>query len=90
MFRRTDDNGQVMLILCNFTPVPREAYRVGVPKPGRWAEVLNTDAAIYGGANIGNGGSLWTEDVPAHGHDLSLSVVLPPLSTLFLRWSPEA
>jgi 1,4-alpha-glucan branching enzyme len=90
LFRRTADNGEIMLILCNFTPVPREAYRVGVPKPGRWAEVLNTDAAIYGGANIGNSGSLWTEDVPAHGHDLSLSVVLPPLSTLFLRWSPEA
>ncbi|MET0746842.1 MAG: 1,4-alpha-glucan branching protein GlgB [Rhizobium sp.] len=87
MFRRSADDRQVMLVLCNFTPVSREGYRVGVPKAGHWAEVLNSDAAVYGGANIGNGGGLWSEDLAAHGHDQSLSVTLPPLSTLFLRWS---
>ncbi len=89
MLRRSADGKQMMLVLCNFTPVPRHGYRVGVPEAGHWAEVLNSDAAIYGGANIGNAGGVWTEDVPAHGHAASLSVMLPPLSTLFLRWFAE-
>ncbi|TQX87734.1 MULTISPECIES: 1,4-alpha-glucan branching protein GlgB [Rhizobium] len=89
MLRRSADGKQMMLVLCNFTPVPRHGYRVGVPEAGHWAEVLNSDAAVYGGANIGNAGGVWTEDIPAHGQDASLSVMLPPLSTLFLRWSAE-
>ncbi len=89
MLRRSADGKQMMLVLCNFTPVPRHGYRVGVPEAGHWAEVLNSDAAVYGGANMGNGGGVWTEDVPAHNHDASISVMLPPLSTLFLRWSAE-
>ncbi len=89
MLRRSANDREVVLVLCNFTPVPRPAYRVGVPKSGEWREILNSDAAVYGGANIGNGGGVWTEDVPAHGQDASVSVMLPPLSTLFLRWTEQ-
>ncbi len=55
------------LVVCNFTPVPRSGYRVGVPVAGIWREVLNTDAALYGGSNMGNQGALKTEAVASHG-----------------------
>ncbi len=74
-----------LLVACNFTPVPRRAYRVGVPMPGTWREVLNTDAGAYGGSNLGNQGAVDAEAEPAHGQPFSLSLLLPPLSTLILR-----
>jgi 1,4-alpha-glucan branching enzyme len=77
-----------VLVLCNFTPVPRHGYRVGVPRRGAWREVLNTDAAAYGGSNTGSGGQVPTQVVPLHGHDQSLELILPPLATLVLR--PES
>jgi 1,4-alpha-glucan branching enzyme len=86
MLRTASGGGSIILIVSNMTPVPRAGYRIGVPKAGRWHEVLNTDAEMYGGSNMGNEGSLHTEDVPSHGHPTSLTVVLPPLSTLFFRW----
>lgn len=76
--------GQCVLVVSNMTPVPREDYRLGVPVPGRWCELLNTDAAAYGGSNVGNGGEAWTSPVPAHGHVHSLSLRIPPLATLML------
>jgi 1,4-alpha-glucan branching enzyme len=65
--------------------VPRTAYRLGVPVAGLWREVLNTDSAIYGGANIGNAGAVDAQDVPSHGLAASVSLTLPPLATIILR-----
>ena len=83
---RRDDQGAQMLVVCNFTPVPRHGYRIGVPGgPGNWVTLLNTDAALYGGSNVGDGSApLAVESVPAHGHAYSLLLTLPPLATLFL------
>jgi 1,4-alpha-glucan branching enzyme len=72
------------LIVCNFTPVPRYCYRVGVPAMGRWREALNTDATLYGGTNLGNAGAVEAEAVASHGLPASLSLLLPPLATIIL------
>ena len=74
-----------MLVACNFTPVPRYGYRLGVPRTGTWREVLNTDASAYGGSDVGNGGGGEAEDVPSHGLPASLPLTLPPLATVILR-----
>ena len=74
--------GSVAIIACNFTPVPRENYRVGAPRAGFYREALNTDAAIYGGSNLGNFGGLHAEPSPSHGEPFSLTLTLPPLSTV--------
>lgn len=84
MFRLPPDGGQPVLVLSNFTPVPRGAYRVGVPGEGTWVELLNTDADVYAGSNIRNG-ELHAEQIGAHGKEFSVSVSLPPLSTIYLR-----
>jgi 1,4-alpha-glucan branching enzyme len=73
-----------VLVVCNFTPVPRYGYRLGVPQGGAWREVLNTDASVYGGSNIGNGGSVVAEMVPSHDLPASLHLTLPPLATIIL------
>ena len=83
--RRARDPNDFTVFVLNFTPVPRSAYRVGVPRAGRYREVLNTDAATYGGSNVGNLGGAVTEDIPAHGHLFSLSLLLPPLSCITLK-----
>jgi 1,4-alpha-glucan branching enzyme len=80
--RRGRDPGQLALVVSNFTPVPRHDYRVGVTEPGVWRERINTDAAMYGGGNIGNGGAVHSEPISSHGKPHSLNVVLPPLGTL--------
>jgi 1,4-alpha-glucan branching enzyme len=69
----------------NFTPVPRYDYHVGVPYPGTWREILNSDAAVYDGSGLGNLGSKGTMHVEAHGHPQSLSLTLPPLAAVYLR-----
>jgi len=74
-----------VLIICNFTPVPRFNYQVGVPHGGQWQEVLNSDAAIYGGSNVGNFGMLEAAPIAMQGHFHSLSLVLPPLAVLYLK-----
>ncbi len=76
-----------MLVACNFTPVAREAYRVGVPAAGRWREVLNSDAPCYGGSGAGNLGAADTQPVPWHGRVQSLVITLPPLA--FVLFAPE-
>jgi len=70
------------VIVCNFTPVVRENYRVGVPEPLRYREVFNSDAAAYGGSNVGNGGGVSAEATPWHGKSWSMALTLPPLATL--------
>jgi len=77
-----------VVVVCNLTPVPRYAYRIGVPRAGTWREALNSNAEIYGGTGQGNYGATETEPVPFQGHPHSLSLTLPPLAVLFLV--PEA
>ena len=79
------ENDPPLLVICNFTPVPRYGYRLGVPRAGRWREILNSDAAVYGGSNMGNGGELQAEDTPSHDLPASILLTLPPLATLILR-----
>jgi 1,4-alpha-glucan branching enzyme len=86
LFRRGRDPHDVIVVVLNFTPVPREGYRVGVPFPGTYLEILNSDAEVYGGSNTGNGGAVQTEPLAAHGHAQSLRLVLPPLGCLYLKW----
>ena len=74
-----------VLVACNMTPVPRHAYRIGVPRAGRWREVLNTDSRFYGGGDIGNAGEIRAVAEPSHGHPQSLALTLPPLATVMLR-----
>jgi 1,4-alpha-glucan branching enzyme len=82
--RQGNDDAHPVLVVCNMTPVPRMGYGIGVPRPGYWRELLNTDAAIYGGSNMGNGGGLDTVPQQLHGEAQALFLTLPPLSTLFL------
>ena len=87
-YLRLDDAGRPMLVVANMTPVPRDGYRIGVPPVDgavRWREVLNTDAAIYGGSNLGNGGAVDVDHVPSHGQGQSLVLRLPPLSVVVLK-----
>jgi 1,4-alpha-glucan branching enzyme len=73
-----------VLAVCNFTPVPRTGYRVGVPIGGRWVELANSDAEAYGGSGVGNKGAVEADDTPWHGRPHSLTLTLPPLSVLLL------
>jgi 1,4-alpha-glucan branching enzyme len=83
--RRCRGRNEVMLVVCNNTPVPRQNYRVGVPYPGHWREALNSDAKAYGGSGVGNMGGVTAESLPCHGRKNSISLTLPPLGVLFLR-----
>jgi 1,4-alpha-glucan branching enzyme len=74
-----------VLVVCNFTPVVRHAYRVGVPRDGAWVERLNTDAAVYGGSNVGNSGIVFADSEGRQGRPASLSLTLPPLATIVLQ-----
>jgi 1,4-alpha-glucan branching enzyme len=84
--RRGKQSDHIILIACNFTPVPRHNYRIGVPVGGYWREVLNSDAKEYAGSGQGNAGGCESSPVPSHGRYHSLSLTLPPLSVLFLKW----
>ncbi|MDR5694886.1 MAG: 1,4-alpha-glucan branching protein GlgB [Armatimonadota bacterium] len=83
--RKAHSTGDLLLIVCNFTPVPRHGYRVGVPRGGYWREILNSDAEIYGGTNQGNLGGREADPIPFHGRPYSLALTLPPLGCLFLK-----
>jgi 1,4-alpha-glucan branching enzyme len=84
-FLRRDGRGGEVAVVCNFTPVPRRDYRIGVPRAGHWRERLNSDSAHYGGSNLGNQGGVDTEPLPSHGHPQSLRVILPPLAICFFE-----
>jgi 1,4-alpha-glucan branching enzyme len=83
--RKGRKESETILAVFNCTPVPRHDYRVGVPHGGVWQELLNTDAATFGGSGVGNLGAVTADDVSAHGRPASLRVTLPPLAALFLR-----
>ena len=84
--RLGDSPEETFLVICNFTPVQREVYRVGVPNVGFWKERINTNAADYGGSGSGNQGGLSTEDQPWDGRPASLNLLLPPLSVSIFRY----
>ena len=83
LLRKARGDDRTVLVICNFTPVPRLNYQVGVPRGGLWRELLNSDAKDYGGSGMGNMGEVEAAPVPAHGRHFSLLLTLPPLSTLF-------
>jgi 1,4-alpha-glucan branching enzyme len=83
--RRGGDSDKPVIVVVNFTPVVRQNHRIGAPRAGRWTERLNTDAALYGGSNVGNSGGVETEPVPWLGHEASLSLTLPPLAAIVLE-----
>jgi 1,4-alpha-glucan branching enzyme len=84
-FLRRSSQGELLIAAFNFTPVPRYNYQIGAPLPGRWLELLNSDAPIYGGSGQGNMGGVDAAPVGRHGHLHSLNLTLPPLGAVFLK-----
>jgi 1,4-alpha-glucan branching enzyme len=85
LIRRGRSRNNTLIVACNFTPVPRHNYRLGIPEGGIWLEILNSDARDYGGSGQGNLGSLEAAPVPSHGLPYSLNLTLPPLAVVFLK-----
>jgi len=86
--RKGASSRETILVICNFTPVPRHSYLVGVPHGGHWTEILNSDAKEYGGSGQGNFGGLEATATPCHGRPFSLRLTLPPLGAVFLKNNP--
>jgi len=85
-FLRKAKNGRDFVVVCtNFTPVPRPEFRIGVPQPGPYKEILNSDSQFYAGSNLGNGAGLMAEPIPFHGRPYSMKVVTPPLATVVFK-----
>jgi 1,4-alpha-glucan branching enzyme len=89
-FLRWGSDGSVLACIANCSALPHEGYRLGLPRAGRWTEIVNTDATDYGGSGVGNLGAVETEDVTWHGRPVSVTLRLPPLGTLWLRHEPAA
>ncbi len=84
-FRRIDKKGNEIIVVCNFQPMLREDYCIGVPFAGTYSEVFNTDSTEFGGSGISNGTAIVSEDVPMHGFEQSIKLTLPPMSVLYLK-----
>ena len=82
--RASRDGNRVLVCAANLSPIPRERYRLGLPRPGHWIEILNTDSAHYGGSDLGNQHGVEAEPVPWHGQNTSAEVTLPPLAVIWL------
>jgi len=82
--RRGNDGDDVAIVACNFTPVPREGFRIGVPAASAYLEVLNSDGSAYGGGDVGNGGRVAVERIAANGYDDSITLTVPPLGAIVL------
>jgi 1,4-alpha-glucan branching enzyme len=85
LLRKARSNDDIIMIACNFTPVPRLNYRVGVPRNGIWKEILNSDAEEYNGSGYGNMGEVEAVPIPLHGRPYSLTITLPPLAAVFFK-----
>jgi 1,4-alpha-glucan branching enzyme len=83
--RKGSTTNDIILVVCNFTPVVREGYKIGVPRSGRWKEILNSNAERYGGSGLGNMGGVDAAAEPLQGREFSLSITLPPLAVLFFK-----
>jgi 1,4-alpha-glucan branching enzyme len=88
--RRGDGANSVAIVVSNFTPVPREGYRIGVPLPGHYREAVNTDAGSYGGSNVGNHSGVTADETQSHGQPYSLTLTIPPLATVILVLDQKA
>jgi len=88
--RRGKHAADIVAIACNFTPVPRHNYRIGVPTAGYWREILNSDAPLYGGSGQGNMGGVDAAPVACHGHFQSINVTLPPLGVVVFKGPQQA
>jgi 1,4-alpha-glucan branching enzyme len=85
LIRKGRSTSDLLLMVANFTPVPRRNYRLGVPRGGFWREVLNSDGWNYGGEGMGNMGGVEAAPLPLHGHPFLLNLTLPPLAVVFLK-----
>jgi 1,4-alpha-glucan branching enzyme len=83
--RKSDSADDMILVVCNCTPLMRTGYRIGVPEAGFWQEILNSDAEAYGGSGVGNYGGVESEPVPCHGRPHSVDLTLPPLGMTILK-----
>src|SRR5262249_103196 len=83
--RKGNNPADMVLFVCNFTPVPRHNYRIGVPLDCHWREALNSDAPLYGGSGQGNTGGAPAAPLPFHGRPFSLNLTLPPLGILVFQ-----
>ncbi len=88
-FLRFGTDGSMLACVANFSSVPHLEYRLGLPAAGRWEEIINTDAEVYGGSGIGNLGGVDAVAVSHHGQAASATMRVPPLGTIFLRYRPE-
>ena len=88
-FERQSRSGERVIVISNFTPVPRHDYRIGVNVAGKYHEILNTDSAFYEGSNVGNWGEVESEAIPSHNRENSISVTIPPLATVYLKLKDE-
>src|SRR5262249_15243480 len=83
--RKSENASEIVTVVCNFTPVPRVNYRVGVARAGFWREIMNSDSKNYGGEDFGNIGGLYAEEVKTHGRRFSVNLTVPPLGVVFLK-----
>ena len=90
LMRKGKSPSERLIVVCNFTPVPRHNYRVGAPQGGRWEEVLNSDAPLYGGSGQGNLGGVNAAPVSCHGRDYMLTVTVPPLGMVVFKKQPSS
>lgn len=88
--RRGKDRNDFLIVACNFTPVVRNRYRLGVPERGYYREVFNSDSGIFGGSNAGNFGGQWSDDIPWHGKNYSMEITLPPLAAVMFKPQRES
>ncbi len=88
-FRRIDEEGNDIVVLCNFAPVTRENYRIGVPDATSYDEIFNTDDIRFGGSGVVNKGAIRVKNVAEHGFDHSISLTVPPLATIYLKGRPR-
>jgi 1,4-alpha-glucan branching enzyme len=87
--RYAEDRKDFLVFACNFTPVPRHGYRIGVPAPGWYREIFNTDAEMFGGSNVGNGPApMEAQPGNVHRRDQSLAITLPPLAVVVFKPVP--
>jgi 1,4-alpha-glucan branching enzyme len=82
--RRSADGKRNVVVACNLSPVPREAWRIGLPEAGGWREILNTDSRFYGGSDVGNGLGIEAEQTPWNEQPCSAEITLPPLGVVWL------
>jgi len=83
--RKAKNPDDLLVVACNFTPLPRYKYRIGVPRPGFYKEILNSDSSEYGGSNMGNSGGISAEEIKWHGRLYSISITLPPLAVVVFK-----